>query len=129
MLIAVRGARKAVGVWRRLGCHPSSRGDADVIGNAPVAALQTGALVAAAPPGAAARLMPAIAPEPEQVAYFRATIAQAASWRACHSSGDRSSSLLLMAMFLPLAAHGALLASAPALAGEGHHAQRGGGGV
>jgi len=70
VLIAVRGARKAVRVWRRLGCHPSSRGNAGVIGNAPVAALQTGALVAAAPPGAAARLIPAVAPEPEQVAIL-----------------------------------------------------------
>src|SRR5262245_40529680 len=39
--------------------------------------------------------------------YFRATIAQAASCRACHSGGDSFSLLLLMAMLLLLAARGA----------------------
>ena len=39
--------------------------------------------------------------------YFRATIAQAASCRACHSCGDRFSLLLLMTAFLPLAARDA----------------------
>jgi hypothetical protein len=36
--------------------------------------------------------------------YFRATIAQAASCRACHSCGDRSSLLLPTATLLLLAA-------------------------
>ncbi len=70
VLIAVRGAGEAVRVWRRFGQHPIVRGNAGFVGNALRAALQTGALVAAASPGAAARLIPAVAPEPEQVAIL-----------------------------------------------------------
>src|SRR5271156_3893568 len=57
--IAVSRAGRAIGIGRRLGQHPIVRGNADVIRNALPAALQTEALVAAAPSGAATRLVPA----------------------------------------------------------------------
>src|ERR1700684_4603697 len=68
--IIVGGAREAVRVWRGFGDHPKLRVNADVVGNAVPAALQPEAVIAAAPPGAAPRLVPAVAPESEHVVIF-----------------------------------------------------------
>ena len=61
---------EAVWVRRRFGGHTNLRCDAGFVGNAFPAALQAIALIPTAPPGAAARLVSARAPECEHVAIF-----------------------------------------------------------
>jgi len=68
--IIVGLAGEAVGVRRRFGCHANLRGNAGFVRNAVPAALQADALIPAASPGAAARLVSTVRQNAYMSQYF-----------------------------------------------------------